>query len=72
VKQGYAIYSRFVLPRVGRAMSGNAEAYEYLPESAAVFPSGAAFLDVMRAAGYRDGTAKRLTFGIASLYRGLA
>jgi demethylmenaquinone methyltransferase/2-methoxy-6-polyprenyl-1,4-benzoquinol methylase len=72
VKQGYAVYSRFVLPRVGRAMSGNAEAYEYLPESAAVFPSGAAFLDVMRAAGYRDGTAKRLTFGIASLYRGLA
>ena len=72
VKQGYAFYSKHVLPRVGEAVSGSSEAYEYLPESVAVFPAGEAFLDVFRAAGFRDAEAKPLTFGIVSLYRGRA
>lgn len=72
VKQGYEFYSKHVLPRVGRAVSGSSEAYEYLPESVAAFPDGEAFLAVMRAAGYRAPLAKPLTFGIVSLYRGLA
>lgn len=72
VKQGYELYSKHVLPRVGRAVSGSSEAYEYLPESVAAFPDGEAFLAVLRAAGYRAPLAKPLTFGIVSLYRGLA
>lgn len=72
VKQGYEAYSKHVLPRVGRAVSGSSEAYEYLPESVAAFPDGGAFLAVMRAAGYRNPLARPLTFGIASLYRGFA
>ncbi len=72
IKQGYEVYSKHVLPRVGRAVSGSSEAYEYLPESVAAFPDGEAFLRVMQSAGYREGLAKPLTFGIVSLYRGLA
>ena len=72
VKQGYELYSKHVLPRIGRAVSGSSEAYEYLPESVAAFPDGEAFLTVMRAAGYRAPMARPLTFGIVSLYRGLA
>ena len=72
IKQGYELYSKHVLPRVGRAVSGNTEAYEYLPESVAAFPAGQAFLHVMRQAGYTDTLVKPLTFGIVSLYRGLA
>ena len=72
VKQGYAFYSRHVLPRVGRAVSGHGEAYEYLPESVALFPDGADFLTVMQRAGYKSTVARPLTFGIASLYRGTA
>ncbi|HEX9951651.1 MAG TPA: bifunctional demethylmenaquinone methyltransferase/2-methoxy-6-polyprenyl-1,4-benzoquinol methylase UbiE [Rubricoccaceae bacterium] len=72
VKQGYAFYSRHVLPRIGAAVSGSSEAYEYLPESVAAFPAGEAFLRVFRAAGYRDAEARPLTFGIVSLYRGRA
>ena len=71
-KQGYELYSRHVMPRVGRAISGNAEAYEYLPESAREFPYGEAFLREMRAAGFTDGAARPQTFGVASLYRALA
>lgn len=70
VKQVYGLYSRYVLPRVGSAISKNETAYKYLPESAAVFPAGEAFLERMRKAGYRDVLWKPLTFGIASLYKG--
>ncbi len=72
VKQGYAFYSAHVLPRIGAAVSGSSEAYEYLPESVAAFPAGEAFLSVFRAAGFRDAEARPLTFGIVSLYRGRA
>ena len=72
VKQGYEFYSRHVLPRVGEAVSGSSEAYEYLPESVEAFPDGEDFLAVMREAGFSDLRAEPLTFGISSLYRGRA
>ncbi len=70
IKQGYAFYSRFILPRVGRAVSKNDGAYRYLPDSVTAFPDGEAFLDRMRQAGYLDLSCQALTFGIASLYKG--
>ncbi len=72
IKQGYHFYSRYILPRIGRAVSKDSGAYEYLPASVAAFPDGDAFLMRMRAAGYHDLTQQPLTFGIASLYRGRA
>lgn len=71
-KQGYQVYARHLMPRIGRALSGNAEAYEYLPESAREFPYGEAFLSELRAAGFTQCVAQPVTFGVASLYRGLA
>lgn len=70
IKQAYGFYSHFVLPLVGRFISKNAAAYEYLPASVDVFPSGEAFRAELRAAGYVDIRSKSLTFGIASLYKG--
>jgi demethylmenaquinone methyltransferase/2-methoxy-6-polyprenyl-1,4-benzoquinol methylase len=72
VRQAYEAYSRHVLPRVGRAVSGSDEAYTYLPESVAAFPDGADFLRELEAVGFREAEAKPLTFGIVSLYRGRA
>jgi demethylmenaquinone methyltransferase/2-methoxy-6-polyprenyl-1,4-benzoquinol methylase len=72
IKQGYAFYSRHVLPRVGRAVSRSQAAYDYLPESVAVFPDGPAFLAVMERAGFTGLVERRLTFGVASLYVGKA
>ena len=69
-KQLYAFYSRYVLPRVGRLLSGDAGAYRYLPASVAAFPDGPAFLRRMRQAGFREVRWRPLTFGIASLYVG--
>ncbi len=70
VKQAYQVYSRHVLPRIGRAVSQNEGAYQYLPDSVAAFPSGEDFLERMRTSGYTDLSWKPLTFGIASLYKG--
>ncbi len=70
IKQLYAWYSRYVLPRIGGVLSPEQSAYEYLPRSVAAFPDGSDFLDRMDASGYTDLLWKPLTFGIASLYRG--
>jgi len=70
VKQVYGFYNRFVLPAIGRAVSGDAGAYTYLPESIAVFPEGEMFLEHLREAGFSGTRATRLTFGVASHYVG--
>lgn len=70
IKQLYAWYSKHVLPRIGSALSDNAGAYQYLPDSVAAFPDGPDFLDRMAAAGFVDLHWEPLTFGIASLYKG--
>jgi demethylmenaquinone methyltransferase/2-methoxy-6-polyprenyl-1,4-benzoquinol methylase len=71
IKQLYAWYSRHVLPRIGGALSPEQSAYEYLPSSVAEFPDGPDFLDRMQRSGFADLLWEPLTFGIASLYRGV-
>ncbi len=70
VKQLYYLYSRYVLPLIGRTISRDKTAYTYLPESVAAFPEGKDFLDHMEQVGYRNLQQKRLTFGICSIYSG--
>lgn len=70
IRQFYAFYNRFILPAVGRLLSGDSGAYTYLPESIAIFPEGKDFLDHMERAGFSDTSGQRLTFGISSLYAG--
>ncbi len=70
IKQGYAFYSRHVLPRIGGALSSNDGAYEYLPASVQAFPDGADFLARMENVGFEQTQARPLTFGVASLYKG--
>ncbi|MEL7362453.1 MAG: bifunctional demethylmenaquinone methyltransferase/2-methoxy-6-polyprenyl-1,4-benzoquinol methylase UbiE [Bacteroidota bacterium] len=72
LSQAYQFYFTQVLPRIGRTVSGDAGAYTYLPESVRVFPDGDDFLRELRETGYRDLHAETLTFGIASLYVGIA
>lgn len=70
IKQGYGFYSKYILPFWGKLISKDAAAYTYLPESVQAFPEGQDFLDLMKKAGFSDVSAKRLTFGIASIYKG--
>lgn len=71
IKQLYSFYGKFILPGIGRLISGDSTAYTYLPESIAVFPEGDEFLSWMKRAGFSKCRARRLTFGIASMYVGV-
>lgn len=64
----YRAYSRFIMPLVGGGLTGNREAYSYLPETAAAFPCGESFVQLLNRAGFQDCIARPLTFGIAYIY----
>lgn len=67
----FRFYSKVVMPVVGGWLSGNRDAYTYLPETSAKFPAGKAFLDLMNQAGvFSSQRAVRLTGGIAYVYVG--
>jgi demethylmenaquinone methyltransferase / 2-methoxy-6-polyprenyl-1,4-benzoquinol methylase len=69
-KQLFRFYFHRVMPTVGKAISKDSAAYAYLPKSVDAFPEGAAFEDLMRAAGLAEVRSFALTGGIATLYRG--
>jgi demethylmenaquinone methyltransferase/2-methoxy-6-polyprenyl-1,4-benzoquinol methylase len=71
VKQLYGIYSKYVMPGVGKFFSKDQSAYSYLPESVLAFPEGKDFLNELHKAGFKSTTEKRLSFGVASIYFGL-
>ena len=68
MKQLYNIYFNFILPLVGKLISGNKAAYTYLPESVRAFPDGHDFLLCLSKAGFKSPLCSPLTFGISSLY----
>ncbi|MFM7310116.1 MAG: bifunctional demethylmenaquinone methyltransferase/2-methoxy-6-polyprenyl-1,4-benzoquinol methylase UbiE [Flavobacteriales bacterium] len=70
IKQLFTFYFKFIMPTVGKLVSKDHRAYTYLPESVDAFPSGDAFLDVMRRCGYQDCKRISLSGGIASIYLG--
>lgn len=61
-------YFRHVLPRVGGLVSGDAEAYRYLPESVLAFAEPEALTRRMRAAGFINVEHRPQTFGVSALY----
>ena len=65
----YNLYFKKILPRVGGLISGEAEAYTYLPSSVERFPRPPRMLQLIRAAGFVDATWTSYTFGTAGLYR---
>ena len=69
MKQLYRIYFKRLLPIIGRIVSKDPDAYTYLPASVERFPKPKAFLELLSQHGLGNGTTKKLTFGIATLYR---
>jgi demethylmenaquinone methyltransferase / 2-methoxy-6-polyprenyl-1,4-benzoquinol methylase len=68
--RAYRFYFRHVLPRLGAWISGDPEAYTYLPASVAVFPEPPAFGAMLESAGFTAVRWTALTAGIAHLHRG--
>lgn len=66
----YERVARRAIPALGAWLGGERAAYQYLPRSAAAFPSGEAFLGLARRAGLEAPRAVPLLLGVAWLYRG--
>ncbi|MDD2985031.1 bifunctional demethylmenaquinone methyltransferase/2-methoxy-6-polyprenyl-1,4-benzoquinol methylase UbiE [Flavobacterium sp.] len=67
-KQGYQFYSKNILPLIGRIFSKDDSAYQYLSESASVFPYGEALNNILRKIGFIDVESNPQTFGVATIY----
>ena len=71
VRLPFQFYSKHVMPTIGGLISGNRDAYTYLPETSAKFPAGDKFLELMDEAGvFSERKAESLTGGIAYVYVG--
>jgi demethylmenaquinone methyltransferase / 2-methoxy-6-polyprenyl-1,4-benzoquinol methylase len=66
----YELFSFKVIPPLGRAVTGDADSYQYLVESIRKFPRPNAFADMIRAAGFSRVGWQSLSGGIVALHSG--
>ncbi|NCT16748.1 MAG: bifunctional demethylmenaquinone methyltransferase/2-methoxy-6-polyprenyl-1,4-benzoquinol methylase UbiE [Flavobacteriaceae bacterium CG_4_8_14_3_um_filter_34_10] len=67
-KQGYRFYTKKMMPLIGKLFSKDKVAYNYLSESASVFPYGETFNNILRKIGFKEVKNQPQTFGVASIY----
>ncbi len=67
-KQLFRFYFHYLMPTVGKLVSGDSAAYTYLPESVDAFPAGQEFMNVVIKAGGKAERIKQVTGGIATIY----
>ncbi|MEL6502948.1 MAG: bifunctional demethylmenaquinone methyltransferase/2-methoxy-6-polyprenyl-1,4-benzoquinol methylase UbiE [Pseudomonadota bacterium] len=66
----YDLWSFNAIPPIGRAVTGDAESYQYLVESIRKFPNQRAFAALVREAGFERVSFRNMTGGIAALHCG--
>lgn len=67
-KWGYHLYCNSLLPLMGRLFSRDASAYRYLSQSAAAFPYGQRFNNILGKIGFIGMNHLPQTFGAAAIY----
>lgn len=68
----FRLYARFVMPLIGQVLTGNRAAYEYLPRTAAAFPSGQKFVELMsKTSAFSEEASHPLMAGLAYIYVGV-
>ncbi len=67
----YRLYFEYLLPWIGRMVSGHRSAYSYLPRSFGDFPGPQEFVLMMKKTGFQDVAYRNLSFGIATVYTGI-
>lgn len=66
----YGLYMRIVAPGIGKLISKNRDAYQYLNDSVKAFPEGNDFINILIETGYTDTYLKTLSLGICTIYCG--
>ncbi|MGA9252983.1 MAG: bifunctional demethylmenaquinone methyltransferase/2-methoxy-6-polyprenyl-1,4-benzoquinol methylase UbiE [Roseobacter sp.] len=70
MQKAYDLYSFNVIPRMGQAIAGDRDSYQYLVESIRNFPDQETFLNMVRTAGFENAKYRNLSMGIACLHSG--
>lgn len=68
IKQVYRFYFKHILPKIGKWLSKDPNAYSYLPKSVERFPRPDAFCNLLTSNHMENCKAKPLSLGIAMLY----
>jgi len=66
----YDLYSFNIIPRMGQAIAGDRDSYQYLVESIRNFPDQDTFLRMVETAGFGNVKYRNLSLGIACLHSG--
>ena len=67
-KQGYNLYTKNIMPLIGRLFSKDKVAYKYLSDSASIFPYGERLNNILRNIGFIEVRNLPQTFGVATIY----
>lgn len=70
IKNFYHLYLNVIAPWIGKVISKNKNAYQYLNESVQKFPEGKDFVQILKKLGYKNASCKTLSLGISSIYCG--
>lgn len=68
MKLFYSIFTRTYIPIMARIFSKDKSAYNYLLNSAELFPSGSKFSDILKSVGFADVLIKPKLFGSSTIY----
>jgi demethylmenaquinone methyltransferase/2-methoxy-6-polyprenyl-1,4-benzoquinol methylase len=71
LKQLYRLYSTTIIPLAGGWLSGEKQAYRYLPASIRAVPQGKEMTALIERQGFSQVQARSLALGISSLYTGV-
>ena len=64
------MYFKFVIPTLGKIITGDSSAYEYLPESTQHFKSADELVDIMRSVGLTHISYRKFMFGTMAVHVG--
>jgi len=70
IKRFYSFYTKTIMPSIGKIFSKDRSAYQYLSDSAAIFPCGEAFNNILRKNGFIQVEDFPQTLGVSSIYFG--
>lgn len=70
LQKAYDLYSFNVIPRMGQAITGDRDSYQYLVESIRRFPDQESFATMIGDAGFMQVRYRNLSMGIAALHSG--
>ena len=70
MQKAYDLDAFNIIPRIGEAIAGDRDSYQYLVESIRRFPDQGTFLQMIKDAGFENASYRNLSLGIAALHSG--